>query len=565
MSCDSRERAFAARIAPVVAASLGCSETDARDLILELRELASSQAAARPDESVIQRWEKVRRKAEDARATEACASVFRSMQAMDPPIAPPSHSDPDPQHGVPLPTNLSDRHGWQAVGELLDAARSGSHLPSLAYEIRTGQLARAIAAPAAPSPDLADVRAMRPHNQPRVYALMAMVLAGDAQREAVCGVAQSSHGMVDKQNLIAAILPYLTDWSADERDALVGVALAAARSHSPSFNRLPTMSAIFGCLSGTERDRAFNEILADVSASNITVGESMGEQFQLSGSIASDPACASVQANTLAYIAPHLKAEEARRALAVANASIRGDKDQLYAVVALAARLPEDERAAVYAQQRITTRCRRCVTDLLWEPSRIAPFLAAYGEGAGFDTARALVEQIPAATGPAIGTRVAALTALIPLAPAERRAAALTAAMTEIHAVAAPTSRADGIIGLLPHAPAAWRPQMAAEALQTLRSETITLFGSHQIGQLLPYLPPALDDEVLAALRTAEPRAHRPFFLATLAAHRQAADPAFARQVRDEALRMARRIRQPDERGMAMAMLRRTLHAQGAA
>lgn len=556
MSCESATSTYARRVAPALAVALDCSETDARDLLLEVRELAANNAARTMGNSATQ-WDRLRRKAADARATEATAEVFRAMLAMDPPIAPPTHGDADPEHGVPLPSAMSERYGWQEIGETLEDAREGRVLPSLANQVRAGQLVRQLTPPPRASLDLTDMHAM-PEGYERAAAFMqmALILGGDAQREAVIGLLRESHTLLAKPMMVAAVLPSLRGWTDEDRAVVVAAGLASARSLAGA-HRLNGLAAMFEHARGAERGRVLGQILADVRAANINAGDSLGAAYTLENHFARMPVTAA-QADALARVAPHLTADETRAALALAAAEVRGEKNQLYALILLASALPPEERAGVYAEHRIAERSRAAVDDLFGDTSRIDTLLGAYAAQEGPAGARQLVDAITISRDTLVG-RARALTALISLTPEAEREAAFSAALHAARDGSAWVLSADAMIDLLPHAPDEQRAGLAHEAFELLRGGGGSHWHMHEIGLLMPYLPPQHDDELLVELR-ATPREARPFLLAAFAIRREKANPMLAKQVRAEAIRTANRIKNPRARGTATAALRRALH-----
>jgi len=140
MSCDTSARAYCTHIAHQIAPALGMTPPEARAVLLELQELATTRAEAatpaqRSGRSTTQnRLAAARARGEDAAAAEATSALFAEMRSMHPPVPVPSHGEIDPATGLALPKPAA-QHGWRAVYETVQAARAGRELPDLAREI----------------------------------------------------------------------------------------------------------------------------------------------------------------------------------------------------------------------------------------------------------------------------------------------------------------------------------------------------------------------------------------------------------------------------------------------
>ena len=154
MSCESAQRAAATRFGAEIALAIGLGPHEARDVLLEVLDLAQSRAAQRiipgeSDKTAAGKLLRLQAQADDAAARDATIACFQAMAVLDPPIALPSHGEPDPALGFALP-KLANQHAWRAVWATVEAARDRLQLPELAREILAAR--RGTAAP--PLPDL---------------------------------------------------------------------------------------------------------------------------------------------------------------------------------------------------------------------------------------------------------------------------------------------------------------------------------------------------------------------------------------------------------------------------
>lgn len=152
MSCDTSARAYCTHIGHQIAPILGMAPPEARAVLLELHELATTRVeAATPAQrsgrtTAQDRLAAARARAEDAAAAEATTALFAEMRSMQPPIPVPSHGEIDPATGLALP-KPDAQHGWRAVYETVQAARAGRELPDLAREIIGAFRARSTSTP----------------------------------------------------------------------------------------------------------------------------------------------------------------------------------------------------------------------------------------------------------------------------------------------------------------------------------------------------------------------------------------------------------------------------------
>ncbi|KPV54630.1 hypothetical protein SE17_02610, partial [Kouleothrix aurantiaca] len=152
MSCDTSARAYCTHIGHQIAPILGMAPPEARAVLLELHELATTRVeAATPAQrsgrtTAQNRLAAARARAEDAAAAEATTALFAEMRSMQPPIPVPSHGEIDPATGLALPKPAA-QHGWRAVYETVQAARAGRELPDLAREIIGAFRARSTSTP----------------------------------------------------------------------------------------------------------------------------------------------------------------------------------------------------------------------------------------------------------------------------------------------------------------------------------------------------------------------------------------------------------------------------------
>lgn len=143
MSCESAQRAAATRFGAEIAGVIRFSPDEARDILMEVLDLAQARAAQRvipseSDQTAAGRQIRLQARADDAAAREATIACFQAMAVLDPPITPPSHGDPDPALGFALP-KLANQHAWRAVWETVQAARDRIQLPDLAREVLTAR------------------------------------------------------------------------------------------------------------------------------------------------------------------------------------------------------------------------------------------------------------------------------------------------------------------------------------------------------------------------------------------------------------------------------------------
>ncbi len=154
MSYDTSARAYCTHIAHQIAPALGMTPPEARAVLLELQELATTRAEAatpaqRSGRSTTQdRLAAARARGQDAAAAEATSALFAEMRSMQPPVPVPSHGEIDPATGLALPKPAA-QHGWRAVYETVQAARAGRELPALAREIIAASRARSASTPEA--------------------------------------------------------------------------------------------------------------------------------------------------------------------------------------------------------------------------------------------------------------------------------------------------------------------------------------------------------------------------------------------------------------------------------
>lgn len=139
MSCESAQRTAATRFGAEIASVIRFSPDEARDILMEVLDLAQARAAQRVipsecDQTAAGKLLRLQAQADDAAARNATIACFQAMAALDPPIAPPSHGDPDPALGFALP-KLANQHAWRAVWETIEAARDRRQLPDLACEV----------------------------------------------------------------------------------------------------------------------------------------------------------------------------------------------------------------------------------------------------------------------------------------------------------------------------------------------------------------------------------------------------------------------------------------------
>lgn len=139
MSCERSTTAFLTIAGSQCAAVLGVSPGEATAALGEILELATTRAAQRPplppstDQTVGARQVRLKALADDAAATEATATIFREIRDVHH-LAPPAHTDPHSQYGVPLPRRET-RFGWQAIAATRDALLNNLPLPPLAQEV----------------------------------------------------------------------------------------------------------------------------------------------------------------------------------------------------------------------------------------------------------------------------------------------------------------------------------------------------------------------------------------------------------------------------------------------
>src|SRR6266545_1428355 len=171
MSYDTSARAYCTHIAHQIAPALGMTPPEARAVLLELQELATTRAEAatpaqRSGRSTTQdRLAAARARGQDAAAAEATSALFAEMRSMQPPVPVPSHGEIDPATGLALPKPAA-QHGWRAVYETVQAARAGRELPALAREIIAASRARSASTPEAVA-RAALARMPRPRTSPR--------------------------------------------------------------------------------------------------------------------------------------------------------------------------------------------------------------------------------------------------------------------------------------------------------------------------------------------------------------------------------------------------------------
>jgi hypothetical protein len=139
MSCESTQRLAAAHFGAEIAPAISLSADAARDVLLEVLNLAQARAAQRvipgeSDQTAAGKLLRLQAQAGDAAAREATISCFQAMAAMNPPLPPPAHGEMDPALGFALPKRAS-QHAWRAVWETVQAAHAGGPLPNLAQEV----------------------------------------------------------------------------------------------------------------------------------------------------------------------------------------------------------------------------------------------------------------------------------------------------------------------------------------------------------------------------------------------------------------------------------------------
>lgn len=541
MSCDSRERALAARVAPSIAAAIGCSEADARELVLELRERATAEAERR--ETSADALTRLRQKANDAEATETCAALFRWMRQLDPPIEAPAHGEADTRYGVPLPS-MAARHGWAMVATAIESAEYRRPLPQAAWVTYGALLARQLPRPAAPSPDLVDLHAMPDgFEKAHAFRVVASVLDGDAQREAVLGAVTATAD--DGPQQLAGLLPELRDWTREERQVVLAICIAAARRagrHQCVRDLLALLPSLDGACDGRASDVIYplpsraevvGTILADIASRDVEGGEAAFDSNE--------------QAKALLAFAPHATLDETRRALAIAQ-QIGMDGPRLRAMVVLAANLPADERRAFYAEHNLAAACQAHARNVCMFGGDLS-FVAAYAAQEGEEGIQALLAALPrddrsadilCAAIPHAADRMAAL-------DSAEQSLAWVMGWHKVHLITRT---------ILPHAPPDRQSALAAQAFASLRDGGVDRFGT--LVRLMPYLPPKHDEAILALIANAEP-VTRPALLASLAFHREANHRELAHRYRDQAIHQARKLRGKESRAMAMARLRRAL------